>query len=143
MIKWVLFSGYISPHQIFWDGWVWFPYKITHPFLLARECAVVVISDPATKIFGGWGCVVSLLNHTPPFFGWRVCYSCYIRTCHKKIGRWGGVVLLLNHTPPSKILKRVYFSCYISPPPNFLRWGCVVSLLNHTPPPFCWLESVL
>ena len=70
----------------------------------------------------------------PPFFGWRVCYSCYIRTCHKKIGRWGCVVLLLNHTPPSKILKRVYFSCYISPPPNFLRWGCVVSLLNHTPP---------
>ena len=68
MIKWVLFSGYISPHQIFWDGWVWFPYKITHPFLLARECAVVVISDPATKIFGGWGCVVSLLNHNPPPF---------------------------------------------------------------------------
>ena len=66
MFKLVFLSCYISPPPNFlgWGGVVSLLNHTPH-FLLAGECAIVVISDPATKIFGDGGGVVSLLNHTP------------------------------------------------------------------------------
>ena len=69
-----------------------------------------------------WGCVVSLLNHTPPFLLTGECAIVVISDPATKILRDGGCGFVVKSHTPQKCLSGCSL-VVISPPPRFFGWG--------------------